>query len=469
MSFAGLFMTLDLTHEFGASPQRRPSTPSARGSSRFLPRLIWGGCATALVLALGAMGMPAVFALVGEGLDPGAAVDLSRAAAGLSLVQKASPPAARSARLPHGVGRRVETPAVPVAAASPPSEAASLEAATSDEDDTRPFAIAHLISPPTAFTAGRMDGALHGLDRPDLAAASRFSPAPAPSEAVAEATLENEALAEAEVASRQPDVVAADEADEADAGTDATAPQDAAPQDAEQAIAELLVPKPTARPLFSRAPEESDDEEEDDEDEAAAPRIAAARPRPPAQPAPASAPRMPASTPREAPVLAYARPDAGALRMDPSAVDPPALRPKLGNGTAVYDISAATVYLPSGERLEAHSGLGRMRDNPRFVHEKNRGPTPPHTYKLTLRESLFHGVQAIRLTPVGGQGKIHNRVGLLAHTYMLGKRGDSNGCVSFKDYKRFLAAYRRGEIRQLVVVSHMDAGPKSLFAWLFKS
>ena len=452
-------MTLDLTHEFGASPQRRPSSSCTRGANRLLPRFLWGGCAMALVLALGAMGMPAVLALVGEGLDPGAAVDLSRAVAGLSLAQKASPPAVRSGRLAHGTGRRVETPALPVASA--PSEAASLEAAASDEDDARPFTIAHLISPPTAFTAGWMDGASHGLDRPDLTAASRFSRAPAPSDSVAEATLENEALAEAEVASRQPDLVA----DAASDGEDDAA----APADAEQEIAELLVPKPTARPLFSRAPEDRDDEDDDEDDEAAPPRIAAARPRPAVAPTQTSAPRLPQTTPRETPVLAYARPDAGALRMDPSAVDPPALRPKLGNGTAIYDISAKTVYLPNGERLEAHSGLGRMRDNPRFVHEKNRGPTPPHTYKLTLRESLFHGVQALRLTPVGGQGKIHNRVGLLAHTYMLGKAGDSNGCVSFKDYKRFLAAYRRGEIRQLVVVAHMDASPKSLFAWLFKS
>ncbi len=450
-------MTLDLTPEFGAAPQSRPSSSSARGASRLLPRFIWGGCAMALVLALGATGMPAVFALVGEGLDPGAAVDLSRAAAGLSLAQKASPPAARSARLAHGTGRRVETPAMPVANA--PSAAASLEAAASDEDEALPVTIAHLISPPTSFTAGRMNGSLHGLDRPDLAAVSRFSRAPAAPEAVAEATLEDEALAEAQVASRQPDAIASDTDD-----------ADDAPDSAAQELAELLVPKPTARPLLSRAPEERDDDEDDeDENDGAPTRVAAARSRPAPSPAPTLVPRQPAKPARDVPVLAYARPDAGALRMDPSAVDPPALRPRIGNGTAVYDISAKTVYLPNGERLEAHSGLGPMRDNPRFVHAKNRGPTPPHTYKLTLRESLFHGVQALRLTPVGGQGKIHNRVGLLAHTYMLGKGGDSNGCVSFKDYKRFLAAYRRGEIRQLVVVAHMDASPKSLFAWLFKS
>lgn len=129
-----------------------------------------------------------------------------------------------------------------------------------------------------------------------------------------------------------------------------------------------------------------------------------------------------------------------------------------GRGVAIYDIAAATVYLPSGERLEAHSGLGHMRDNPRFVHAKNTGPTPPSTYQLSMRESLFHGVEALRLTPVSG-GNPYNRVGLLAHTYMLGPGGNSNGCVVFKDYRRFLRAFKSGDIKRLVVVTSMSSAP----------
>jgi hypothetical protein len=128
-----------------------------------------------------------------------------------------------------------------------------------------------------------------------------------------------------------------------------------------------------------------------------------------------------------------------------------------GRGTAVYDIAAATVYLPTGERLEAHSGLGHMRDNPRFVHAKNTGPTPPSTYRLSVRESLFHGVEALRLTPVSG-GNPYGRVGLLAHTYMLGPGGNSNGCIVFKDYRRFLRAYKNGDIKNLIVVARTPAG-----------
>lgn len=137
----------------------------------------------------------------------------------------------------------------------------------------------------------------------------------------------------------------------------------------------------------------------------------------------------------------------------PPVTEPAALR---RSGVAVYDLSAGLVYMPSGERLEAHSGIGPMRDNPRFVHVKMRGATPPATYRLSLRERLFHGVQAIRLTPVDGKPP-KGRVGLLAHTYMLRVPGDSNGCVVFRHYDRFLAAFRRGEIRQMVVVPSATA------------
>ncbi|RBP10590.1 uncharacterized protein DUF2778 [Roseiarcus fermentans] len=122
--------------------------------------------------------------------------------------------------------------------------------------------------------------------------------------------------------------------------------------------------------------------------------------------------------------------------------------------TAIYDISARVVYLPDGTRLEAHSGLGAALDDIRFVSERAVGPTPPHLYELTLRESLFHGVQALRLTPVG-DGGVYGRAGLLAHPYMLGPNGDSNGCVSFKDYDAFLRAYQNGQVRKLAVVSRL--------------
>ncbi len=124
--------------------------------------------------------------------------------------------------------------------------------------------------------------------------------------------------------------------------------------------------------------------------------------------------------------------------------------------TAIYDIAARKVYLPDGTVLEAHSGLGAKKDDVRFAHVRMNGVTPPHIYELTPREALFHGVPALRLTPIGGKDKIFNRDGLLAHTYMLGPGGDSNGCVSFKDYYAFLDAYRNRGIKRLAVVASVD-------------
>jgi Protein of unknown function (DUF2778) len=150
-------------------------------------------------------------------------------------------------------------------------------------------------------------------------------------------------------------------------------------------------------------------------------------------------------------MMAYAPADSAA-----NVDDKPVSSSLYGSRTAVYDISARTVYLPNGTKLEAHSGLGEHMDHPGSAKLRMRGVTPPHIYDLTLRESLFHGVQAIRLNPVGGEDKIHGRVGLLAHSYMLGVRGDSNGCVSIKDYAAFLRAYQSGAIKRLVVVAKLS-------------
>jgi hypothetical protein len=122
--------------------------------------------------------------------------------------------------------------------------------------------------------------------------------------------------------------------------------------------------------------------------------------------------------------------------------------------TAIYDIAARTVYLPNGHRLEAHSGLGSRLDDPRYVNTKGQGPTPPNIYNLTLRERLFHGVRAIRLVPAD-DGKMFGRDGILAHSYMLGPSGQSNGCVSFRNYPAFLTAFLKGEVDRLVVVEHL--------------
>ncbi len=146
--------------------------------------------------------------------------------------------------------------------------------------------------------------------------------------------------------------------------------------------------------------------------------------------------------------LAYAAPDQGPLNDGGRITD------RYGQWTAVYDISAHTVYMPDGTKLEAHSGFGASLDDPGHVDEKNRGPTPPNVYNLALREQPFHGVSALRLIPVD-EKKALGRAGLLAHSFLLGPNGQSNGCVSFRDYDAFLQAYVNHQIKRLVVVASL--------------
>jgi Protein of unknown function (DUF2778) len=150
--------------------------------------------------------------------------------------------------------------------------------------------------------------------------------------------------------------------------------------------------------------------------------------------------------------LASLTPDGGLFRRGPDLA-------ALGydGSTAVYDISARAVYMPNGSSLEAHSGMGSLRDDPEHVSVHNAGATPPAVYELKLREQMFHGVQAIRMIPVEGSDT-SGRSGLLAHSFMLGPKGDSNGCVSIKDYDRFLKAFNDGEVNRLVVVPSLKSG-----------
>jgi Protein of unknown function (DUF2778) len=163
-------------------------------------------------------------------------------------------------------------------------------------------------------------------------------------------------------------------------------------------------------------------------------------------------------------VSAYAPADA--VTKDPVIPDPAmSIDP---SHTAIYDISAHTVYLPNGERLEAHSGLGENIDDVHSVSLKSRGVTPPNVYDLTPRESLFHGVRALRMTPIDS-GKMYGREGILAHSFMLGPSGQSNGCVSFRDYPAFLNAYLRGDVTRLVVVEQLNDPPSASTAGVWFS
>ncbi|WP_027058564.1 DUF2778 domain-containing protein [Mesorhizobium loti] len=222
------------------------------------------------------------------------------------------------------------------------------------------------------------------------------------------------------------------------------------------------VPLPTRRPQFDAPqPKAVEQDKPEPQPKITQPKLAQQKPAPQAKPVQQS--RQPARQGRDGgDVLAYAKPDTpsgGLGQAFRNLFNGPNPGSGAGHGVAVYDISAKIVYMPDGQRLEAHSGLGAMVDQPRYVHVKDRGPTPPNTYNLSLRESRFHGVEALRLTPVGGGNK-YNRNGLLAHTYMLrGGRAESNGCVVFRDYPRFLAAFKKGKVTRLVVVPRLNGSP----------
>ncbi|HKA81249.1 MAG TPA: tlde1 domain-containing protein [Xanthobacteraceae bacterium] len=208
---------------------------------------------------------------------------------------------------------------------------------------------------------------------------------------------------------------------------------------------------------------------------AAGPRVAAASvaPRPAApsavaqptpKPAPATGFRLASAGDTSLP-LGYAPSDSvksslitGSLPKDPASKDSDPLGGADASHTAIYDISSRTVYLPNGRRLEAHSGLGDHMDDIRYVKSRGTGPTPPNVYELKMREELFHGVRAIRLIPTDSS-KMYGRDGILAHSYLLGPNGQSNGCVSFNDYPTFLDAFLRGDVKRLVVVDRLADPP----------
>ncbi len=123
--------------------------------------------------------------------------------------------------------------------------------------------------------------------------------------------------------------------------------------------------------------------------------------------------------------------------------------------TVLYDITKRAVFMPDGEKLEAHSGFGQYMDDTQSVHRKDVGVTPPNVYTVSFREKPFHGVRALRMKPVG-DGNMYGRDGFLAHSFLLGSNGQSNGCISVLDYDKFLKAFEDGKFDRIIVVRNAD-------------
>jgi len=98
-------------------------------------------------------------------------------------------------------------------------------------------------------------------------------------------------------------------------------------------------------------------------------------------------------------------------------------------------------------QLQAHAGVRDYRDRSARHQPEEGWADAANIYELKPR-----------VIPVTGSKK-YGRDGILAHPFMLGDNGQSNGCVSFKDYQAFLKAYQRGEVTRMVVVEQLDDPP----------
>ncbi len=354
-----------------------------------LPRALLGACAVAVSASLGVLALHAL--PIGRPIDMVAAVRATPA------------PAARTAQDPPR--ELAQAPSVTMPA---PARFAALRA-------------------PSYLSPGFTNGYAPVAFARSAALRSWFEPRKSVQVAVAETAAPIAPVSEAQ------------SADTSDATPVAAEPIIVPPLPPEPALLREI-PVPAPRPAFLRPVD-------------GAPPAASHRPAPQvasfATPEAPAAPEQPSFfdrlfRPQQGPALAYAAPEDGGLLS--------AARAAPDRYTAVYNIASHTVTLPDGTRLEAHSGIGPNKDNPRSVAMHMRGATPPAVYDLTSREALFHGVAALRLNPVGDVPPF-GRMGLLAHTYMLGPNGDSNGCVVFRDFASFRRAYDNGQIRRLVVVA----------------
>ena len=131
--------------------------------------------------------------------------------------------------------------------------------------------------------------------------------------------------------------------------------------------------------------------------------------------------------------------------------------------TVLYDITKRAVFMPDGEKLEAHSGFGQYMDDTQSVHRRDVGVTPPNVYTVSFREKLFHGVRALRMKPVGG-ANMYGRDGFLTHSFLLGSNGQSNGCISVLDYDKFLKAFEDGKFERIIVVRNADEPSPAMVA-----
>jgi hypothetical protein len=99
--------------------------------------------------------------------------------------------------------------------------------------------------------------------------------------------------------------------------------------------------------------------------------------------------------PDAAPALAYAATDGGVFNNGQSITSGRSLASD--GQTAIYDISARTVYMPDGTKLEAHSGFGDLLDDPRHCGlSRSAAKAKSMGARVSLRTPICSGRTATR-------------------------------------------------------------------------
>ena len=122
--------------------------------------------------------------------------------------------------------------------------------------------------------------------------------------------------------------------------------------------------------------------------------------------------------------------------------------------TAVYDLSAHTVYLPNGTKLEAHSGLGDRLDDPNHVNERMRGATPPHLYETRAAGGFVPRRAGLASKSHRRRRYFRPRRSTRPHLYAGPELGIPTAACRSRTTTD-LRAYQNGEIRKLAVVARL--------------
>ena len=119
------------------------------------------------------------------------------------------------------------------------------------------------------------------------------------------------------------------------------------------------------------------------------------------------------------------------------------------------NLGAHRLSVPTANSSRRIRGCGDQMDDPRHVNGQDARGVRRRTSRSDHAGIAFSRRRGDPAQPASTKTEMFGRDGILAHTYMLGPNGQSNGCVSFKNYAAFLRAFQTGDIDRLVVVAEL--------------